>query len=479
MPELRVYPENSPDALDELVTLERAGREAMIDHHWAYYDGQQKQPLVVRPQQSNDNIIINLTRRVVDQSVAMLFAELPTFDLPGDSDEIKAREKQIKALWEANQGEVLLHDMGVAGALAGHNFVKLVPDPESQKRPMRYVLQNPRYCSVFWQPDDMQQIVCYRIAWGQRMTQREAENGRQRETRDQYRQDIINEGEYWRIREWRRSDRSDWTQVMEDIWRYPFAPIVDWQNLPHPERYYGDPDLAASALLESDINLNDAVNFVASNINRILRHHAHPKSLAFGVQADAIVETAVDGLWSGLPADARVENLEMQSDLDSSMRFLEFLERTFYAQHRAVDLSSVKDRVGQLTNFALRTMFKDALDKLQTKRTLYGNALSELSWRASVILGWGDEQPTVAWPNPLPFNETEEVATAVQEMGAQILSRQTAAEARGRDWEREKQRMEEERDTEQAGLGAVLARAMRDFDRGGNEEDTERMRPDG
>jgi hypothetical protein len=476
MPDLRAYPDSNPEQLDELAQTERLGREAQIDANWDYYDGRQRQPLKIRPNQSNDNIIINLTRRIVDQSVAMLFSEMPTFDLPGDSDEVQSWEERLTLLWEKNQGEVLLHDIGVAGALAGHTFVKIVPTPDVPNRPVRYVLQNPRYCSVFWKPDDMQQVVCYRIAWGRRLTTEQVRSGMGRTARDEYRQDIINEGDYWRIREWTRSEQGNWSQVNEDIWRYPFAPMVDWQNLPHPERYYGDSDLAAGALLDEDINLNDAVNFVASNINRILRHHAHPKSLGFGVRPDQIIETAIDGFWGGLPADSRVENLEMQSDLASSMAFLEFLERTFYAQHRAVDLSSVKDRVGQLTNFALRTMYKDALDKLQTKRTLYGNALTELSWRAMQVAGWNQEAPTIAWPNPLPFNETEEVTVLTQEMSAQILSRQTAAEQRGRDWERELSRMEDEREQDREGLGQVLAKAMRDFDRG---DETGDMTPDG
>ena len=485
MPELRAYPDNNPEQLDDLVQIERLGREAQIDENWDYYDGRQRQPLKVRKNQSNDNVIINLTRRIVEQSVAMLFSEMPAFDLPGDSDAIQSWEERLGVLWERNRGEILLHDIGVSGALAGHVFVKIVPVEDDPERPVRFVLQNPRYCSVFWKPDDMQQVVCYRIAWGRRITREQVRSGSLslQQARDEYRQDIINEGEYWRIREWVRGEQGNWSQVNEDIWRYPFAPLVDWQNLPHPERYYGDSDLAAGALLDEDINLNDAVNFVASNINRILRYHAHPKSLGFGIQPQQIVETAVDGFWAGLPADARVENLEMQSDLASSMAFLEFLERTFYAQHRAVDLSSVKDRVGQLTNFGLRTMFKDALDKLETKRTLYGTALSELSWRAMQVAGWNQERPMLAWPNPLPFNDTEEVAVLTQEMSAQIVSRQSAAEQRGRDWERERKRMEEERDLDREGLGQVLARAMRDFDRdegaSPSEPVDEGMKPNG
>lgn len=443
MPELSEYPENDLKALSELASAEMATRAGDIDAAWAYYRGEHRKPLKVRKGQIDDNVIVNLARKVVDQGVSMLFGAPPTFDLPGDDAQVQATEAELARIWEANNAEILLHNIGVSGALAGHVFLKLVP--EQSNRRMRFVLQNPRYCSVFWRPDDMQQVVCYKIEWGQGKTR--------------YRQDIVKQNGSWLIRNLRKPEAGEWQVVDESVWAYDFAPIVDWQNLPNPEGYYGEPDLANAAL-------NDAVNFVASNTNRILRHHAHPKTLGFGVQPNQIVETAVDGFWAGLPESARLENLEMQSDLASSMSFFEALQAAFYSEHQAVDLSTMKDRIGQLTNFGLRVLFKDAGDKNRTKRTLYGNGLCETSSRALRVLGLTEDVPTSKWADPLPLSDTELVQNEQVEVTLGTVSRQTAAEERGRDWEREQKRMAEEKALEQAGLGAAIVSAMRGMDRG-------------
>lgn len=444
MPELTEYNPNDLKALSELAADEQTKRAAAIDSAWAYYRGDHRKPLKVRKGKIDDNVIINLARKVVKQSVDMLFGEGVTYDLPGNSPEVEANERTLAAIWAANNDAILLRNIGVSGALAGHVFLKLVPEPDTDRR-MRFILQNPRHCSVFWKPDDIQQVVAYKIEW------------RRGQTR--YREDIVDQGESWLIRDLQKSEGDEWRVVGETLWPYPFAPVVDWQNLPNPEGYYGESDL-------QNAGLNDAVNFVASNMNRILGHHAHPKTIGFGVQAGQIQETAVDGFWAIPSPEARVQNLEMQSDLASSMAYLQFLQAAMYSEHQTVDLSSLKDRLGQLTNFGLRVLFKDALDKAETKRALYGAGLCEASGRALRVLGVTEDRPTAKWGNPLPLNDTEQVQTQTQEIGNGTVSRQTAAEERGRDWERELERMREERELEQAGLGQAIAAAMRGLDRG-------------
>lgn len=440
MPELTAYPDK-PEVLDELAAGEVATRTAAIDAAWAYYRGEHRKALKIRKGHVDDNVIVNLARKVVNQSVAMLYGGLPTFDLPGDDDTTQALEAELAGIWEHNNAEILLSNLAVSGALAGHVFVKVMPE-ESERR-VRFVVQNPRYCTVFWRPDDMQAVVCYRIQWAQGRTK--------------YRQDVVADGERWLIRDLRRDETSNWILTGESVWPWPFAPLVDWQNLPNPEGYYGEPDL-------SNAGLNDAVNFVASNINRILTHHAHPKTMGFGLQANQIQETAVDGFWAIPNGEARIENLEMQSDLASSMAYLEFLQAAMFREHQSVDLTSLKDRIGRLTNFGLRVLFKDSLDKGRTKRVLYGNGLCEVSARALRLLGLSEDMPTIRWPDPLPNNDTEQVGVQVQEIGVGTLSRQTAAEDRGRDWERESGRMAEEHEAEQGQLAQLLLKAQRQMD---------------
>jgi hypothetical protein len=211
---------------------------------------------------------------------------------------------------------------------------------------------------------------------------------------------------------------------------------------------------------------------VASNINRILKFHAHPRTFGTGLNAEDIKETAVDGFWSVANEQAQIKNLEMQSDLGSSMAYLAFLQSSFYTQHRAVDLSSVADKVGQLTNFGLRTLFHDAINKLSTKQELYGAGLAEMCRRIGILVGvdWG--LPSVRFEDALPFDKTEVVAGVKEQLGLGLISKQTASEILGNDWAREQERLALEKDNAQGALGEAIANAMRGFDAG--EEDFNR-----
>jgi hypothetical protein len=44
---------------------------------------------------------------------------------------------------------------------------------------------------------------------------------------------------------------------------------------------------------------------------------------------------------------------------------------------QTVDITSLQDKIGALTNFGLKVLYQDALAKLGVKRELYGDALLE------------------------------------------------------------------------------------------------------
>jgi hypothetical protein len=436
MPELIEYSMTDANALDNVMAAEAVERRTTIERAWAYYEGKHTRPLKVRKGQPDDNVVINLVQKVVNQTVSLLMGTVPTISVANASGtEINAVQESLDAIWEANMAAIFLHDLAVIGALAGHCDVKLVPDPV---KGVRFVLQDPAMVSTFWRPEDMSVVVCYRILW--RQGQREQA------------QDIVSQEKIWLIRDLQREKGSPWQIVNEEVWAYPFPPLMDWKNLPTPRTYYGVSDL-------TDIALNDSLNFVASNTNRILKLHAHPKTMGIGVIEGGIKETAVDGFWAIPNPEAKISNLEMQSDLGSSMAFLQLLEASFYSEHRTVDLSMIKDRLGQLTNFGLRLLFHEALDKLITKRALYGEGLVELSRRALILTGGPDVRPTIRWPDPLPENAMEEMQIVQQEMDAKLLSKQSATDELGLDWETEQGRLQKENQQE-GNVGAELLRGF-------------------
>jgi hypothetical protein len=417
MPGLAVYPLNDPDQLTKLASDELATRRKAIDSAWSYYEGNHRKPLKVKAGQPDDNVILNVSRKAIAQAISLLFGDLPTFEIGDDAQ--GEDDQRLTDLWTANDAPILLHNMALQGALGGHVFVKLVP---SQTIGVRLLLLNPRQVSVYWQPDDMQAVTAYVI--GYQLSDTEV------------RQDIVRMDGGWLVRDLVRERGRSWEIKQELMWGFPWAPIVDWQNLPDPEDYYGDPDLVRP-------ELNDALNFVASNTMRIIKYHAHPKTIGTGMQSKDVQPTSVDGFWSVPNPEAKISNLEMQSDLSSSMAFLQLLQQWFFAEHRAVDMASFAADMGNLTNFGLRTIYKDTLDKLGTKQALYGKGLADISERSLALMG-REARPTINWADPLPFNDQEEIAGIQTEMGLGILSKETAASLRGRDWELEQERIAEE-----------------------------------
>lgn len=435
MPGLIQYPYDKPEMLEKLASDELAARRKQIDAAWAYYEGNHKRPLKVRAGQPDDNVILNVCRKVIEQGVSLLFGKEPTFEVGGESED--PEDVRLKKIWTDNNKPIFLHNIAMEGALTGHVFVKLVPDPRIG---VRFVILNPRMVTVFWRPDDLASVVAYMISFSVGDTE--------------VRQDIVNQGGSWLVRDLQRERGRQWEATKEQVWGWPWPPIVEWQNLPDPEEYYGDPDLVRP-------ELNDAINFLASNTNRIIKFHAHPKTVGTGMRASDLQETAVDGFWSIPNADAAVRNLEMQSDLSSSMAFLSLVEARFFSEHRTVDLTTFAKDIGNVTNFGLRVLFNEPIEKLNTKRVLYQNGLQEIGERSLALVAM-QGRPNIGWKPALPTSDQEEIQGIQTEMGLGILSKETAAGLRGRDWEQELERIEQE----EAMSDNIGNRLLRAFDQG-------------
>jgi len=428
-----------------LAASELASRRIDHDTRWDYYEGKQKVFLKIREGEPDYNVIVNLAARVVEQSVNFLIGKMPQFDLPGDDEKTASMEKMIVAWLERYDGEELLNDLFTTGAVCGHVFVKLVMDGQD----VRPTYLDPSLVTVFWDPTDKSRPVGYMITWDE---QRGNEVVIHRE--DHMRSE---NGTNWVIRSY-TGNGATWTIAGEDmIWPYPFSQIVDWKNLPNPRGYYGKSDLEKGIL-----RLNDIYNFRQSNTNKILYIHAHPRTVAFGVDRTKIQNTTIDGLWTIPETNADVKNLEMQSDLESSRQHALDMKADFFGDAQMVDLSALKDKIGQITNFGLRLMFAEALAKNRKKRLLAGRGLAEMIRRAGEIMRLDWSGISVTWDDPLPENENEQVTNAKEKIAMKVASRQTEAERMGYDWERERKRMDEERAQTGYNLEQALLNAMRD-----------------
>jgi len=447
--------------LDELTDTVRIARLTQYQRLDDYYQGIHKRQLKVKLNQADDNLAMNFVGLAVERGISMMLKgvkfEAPEAGIQAFLDEV----------WEANRKRILLHKASQNASVFGTGYLKLVPEGvESKqtegKRMTRVVVLDPRWMKIICSPEDVDEVLAYEMRYNIMEGETEVarkEVIRRADTAASQSNLILKEGTYWVIEEWRADKASSgkWTLSSSQNWEYEFPPIVHWQNLPQAGDCYGQSDV------EDIIELQDRVNFLASNISRIIRYHAHPKTWGRGVGATKDIDWGPDKVvW--LPGEhSEVNNLEMQSDLASSRAFYADLRQALFDISRTVDISSIKDRVGALTNFGLRVLYIDVLDKLDTKRELFGEALLELEKRMMVLEGVEGKPGLVTWGDPLPVDETGAAQSDGFELANGLVSKETIAKRRGYDWEKEQALMEEEKASEET-VGSLVLKA---FNQGG------------
>jgi len=155
-----------------------------------------------------------------------------------------------------------------------------------------------------------------------------------------------------------------------------------------------------------------------------------------------------------------IQNLEMQSDLSSSLSFIRYLRQALFDVSRAVDIDSLSDKLGSLTNFGLRVLYQDALGKLEEKRGLYAEAIVEINHRLLELAGADDtDGGEVVWPDVMPVDAVGQAQALSTDIDFGLVSKQTASGLRGYTWEDEEKRMSNER-VASDNVGAALLRAF-------------------
>ena len=268
------------------------------------------------------------------------------------------------------------------------------------------------------------------------------------------RQVIAQDGLQWQITdEIGNVDGGTWQTVSVQTWPYRFAPMLHCQNLNAPNAFWGISDIEDDVL-----EVINKESYTVSNILKILRFHAHPKTWVRGASA-AQIKVNPDNMIV-LPGEtATIQNLEMQSDLASSIAMHRELVQFIHGLSRIPEVSTGKlDNVGALSGVALEILYQPLLEKTLAKRLTYGDMLVELNRRLLAIGGFGDENYTeLRWQDLLPKDKVAETnaALVLKQLG---VSGDTLIQEFGYDPDLEREKRAKESD-----LGQALLQA---FDRG-------------
>ncbi|HRE49646.1 MAG TPA: hypothetical protein PLD47_18120 [Aggregatilineales bacterium] len=422
--------EYAPERYREAGEAERSARRHAHAAAWAAYEGRFRRSFPPRPGEADDNTAINLLKQAVDRLCAFVAPDFPALDL--DPLRESADELWLRRAWKAAGGARLMTKFARFGALDGHIVARVIPPAMGSPFP-RLIALNPSLVTTYWRADDAEHVLWYEINYSAGGVD--------------YRQDVVRQGEAgrWLIRDFRREAAripaltpGAWTLANETAWAYPLPPLVDWAHDPYPDRYYGVGEAG-------NLALNERVNSVASDISRILRFHAAPRTIGIGFTAGEVTGTGIDHFWTIPARDAQVFNLEMKTDLASSMNFLNFCTRSFMAERRVIQHEGSLSEMRYVTNLGIRALYLDQLARAEELRRNYEPGIAALSRTMLMLSGRYDGRTPLDvilhWRDPLPVGDLEMLEALERERAMGIISRETAARERGRDWRMETTRM--------------------------------------
>jgi len=414
---------------------------------WKYYENNTRNWLMPKTLPNghliDDNVKIALSRKIVNKGVTFLFGKPLTWQVTKDgskdtaTSEPTTEETVLSQIWGNQETQTaFLAENAINGGVVGSFHFQIVA---KEGQPLKVKYLDPTWVFVEHDPEDINAAFNYMLPY-------KVGDDLYRLRHEKTNLNWIYLTERWNVNKW----------VIETppvTWPYEWPFIISGKNLPKPNSFYGASDL-------EDADINDAINLVASNVNRIVRIYANPIVWGYGFGSNAMnidsskVITATD-------SEASLNALELARDLNSPQEHLKFL-RSMYSEVTNVPESDPERlKIGASSGFALEVLFNDLLLKTGVKRAFYGKALIELNRRLLELSGFGDNNQTLLhWPNPLPVDKVSETTSDQFDLNAGLSSKRTMATKRGYDYDQETEYQSHEQ-TNNTALGENILAAFR------------------
>ena len=429
-------------------------RRAQMKEAVKAYKGDLPKPLKVDLDGIDDNIRTNRIKPFVRTKRSLLFGKplKMTVDEAGPKE---AAQPWCDAFALANRFSIFCKEVKMSGSVAGSAFWKLV---EHTPYP-RLVQIDPTQMAVITDPQDWSVVIAYVQDYqltdptsGNLVDHRHIEY---RENADSTSWQIVDKE--------REAGQKSWGAPQESTWDYAWSPIHACKNLPSECEWWGEPDID-----EDLIGLNKALNFVQSNTNRIIKFHATPHTQLLGGASAKAIDFGPGKIIGNLGPTGRLENLEMQSDLASSLAHANDIRESMdeLSSVPAVALSRLSAMPrGAMSGVTIAMLYQPALNRTEDERELYGPALEETFSHALELCGMGKAVEVHAtWQEVLPRDEQADWTVAQQQLECGV-SKHQILEDHNLDYDEQAKWIAEEKEDSAANTPAPLLA----FNRGLNQ----------
>ena len=412
------------------ITDDDKTRQKEIAAAWKAYEGKLDPPLKKMEGEPDDNVLSNRMAEIVDRGVDFLFGK--ELEISVEEGGPEDAQTVIDKNWGRKETRIpLLQKLAMNGALARNGFLRIRPSTSLITRATTYrlVAVDPSIVFVQTAPQDCDTVLLYCTQFSTMQTI----NGQKKEV--YYREEISridpdgnaaqglpDDDDTWSIMHWTAIGQKNsppklnsWTPAGPPIaWNYPFAPLFSCQNLPKPNDFWGYPDITPDL-----IGLNNALNLVQSNINRIEKIYGGPILYAPGTgNAYIMIEP---GMIIQLPlSDQKIDSVAIHTDVANALVFAGTIRSDIDELSGIPGVATGRIEVmprGNLSGIAIELLFMPALKKTDKKRCGYGELIIDVSKALLVLNGMsGDIELELSWSDPLPHDDLPSIQAGIAKL---------------------------------------------------------------
>lgn len=299
----------------------------------------------------------NFCESVVNRTVDFFMGREPfTFVAQGENGDMA---EYFNMIWEDSNKELLTMKLAKNMCTFGDAYVMvMIVNSELPRSEWRFRLMSidPMYCYPKWRSDGSQELesILIQFPWKNDST---SENL-------MYSMYITDE----KFKVYHGE-----TLVKTEVNTFGKVPVVHIPNEHVPGKNFGMSDL------EQVIPLNEEFNDHSFSVKKIIKYHAEPTTLIYGIRASAL-EKSANQIWSNLPMESKVENLELKADLKPIYNYLEQIENAIYRTSGVPKLAFEVDRgISNASGISLEIIFQPLIDKVRRKRIQFEAAAKRIN----------------------------------------------------------------------------------------------------
>lgn len=427
-------------ALSDHLSTQDVDRLNTYKEFWDFYEGfhWEKIPVTDKPQ-----ITKNYCRAFVDKFVAFEFGKGFTINVPIEEDDIEETPSPItdflNEVWEYNNRNKFCIEFGQNKAVTGDGWVQVRYEPvgsfddpfeEFPQGKIRIVPMSSSVVFPTYDKHDKDKLESVTIMYP---------------IEERKESPVLRKIQYKKVvykQIWTKSHVTIQNGTEDPITvpnKYGVIPFVQVKNVPLANRSRGVSDLEDIIPLNVELNLKD------SDISEIIDYHSAPVTVLFGAKVSAL-EKGANKMWGGLPKDARVENLTMNTDLGASVHYTETLKMAMH-EIGGIPESSLggSQAISNTSGVALQMVNMPLIERTRVKRLCSAEGLQQIN-KLVLLVGVKEgliEIPSdievrdfyinkVTFPDTLPKDLLIELQQIEVEMRLGLESRYGAMERLGR-----------------------------------------------